>query len=226
LVQLTWLNGRTRHESVCAYRERNRRRRIRSPSRRFGKVGSTYREEIEERPPKQLKEAEVRQSAEAGIFQREKIKLLLQHKFPADRLHSLIATTAVTLNIVEDMEKETNRCAEDEEMLVKEQRLLIKGIALFTEVLKEHYIPALYVVSQYARNMFESNKKEITREEYANTATELNRPTTERREVWTVAIAETEKALSAMKSGDLTEDKTQALKAHINALRSQKLLLE
>ena len=145
--------------------------------------------------------------------------MLPQHKFPADRLHSLIATTAVTLDTVKDMEKGTSRSVEDEEMLVEEQRSLIKGIALFTEVLKEHHIPALYVVSQCARDIFESiiNKNEKTREGYPNATAELNRPTTEQREVRTVAVPEMEKALAVMKSGTFTEDRGQALKTHINA---------
>jgi BRCT domain type II-containing protein len=69
------------------------------------------------------------------------------HKFPQDRLRSLIATTAVALNTIEDVEKETNKSSEDEEMSVEEQRSLI---------LREHHISALYVVSQFVRDMFES----------------------------------------------------------------------
>ena len=158
---------------------------------------------------------------DATDIEREKKILFQEYKFPVETLHGLISTAAATLFNVQELD--THGTEEDKESLAEEQASLVKGVAVITETLKRYQIPAQCVVTNYALEMFDTivNKSEATRTQYAETLSELNRPTAEQQQAWTVAIPHMEKALQVMRTDDRSSDEKEQLKAHIRYIESK-----
>jgi hypothetical protein len=167
-----------------------------------------------------------RRLVEEEIIQREKKKLFQEYRFPVETLHGLISTAAAAIEEVHELGKSKDE--EDKELLEEEESKLIKGIALITEALRQYQIPAQCVVTQFARETFDTivNKNDETKEKYANTIAELNKPTPEQKQVWTIAVPEIKKALEVIQGDNRMDVMTQHLDAHIGKIKSQQEQLE
>ncbi|EMD95275.1 hypothetical protein COCC4DRAFT_43964 [Bipolaris maydis ATCC 48331] len=183
-------------------------------------------EKIQGRIEKECESIVKENYSDAGDIDREKKKLFQEYKFPVETLHGLISTAAAALSTVQKME--TNGTKEDKESLNEEQNSLVKGVAVITETLKKYQIPAQCVVTNLALEMFDTivNKSEATRAQYAETLSELNKPTAEQEEAWTVAIPHMEKALQLMRKDDHTSDGEKQLQTQIRFIESKNKVLE
>lgn len=183
-------------------------------------------QKIQERIEKECEPIVKENYSDAGDIEREKKSLFKEYRFPVETLHGLISTTATALYDVQELEQ--NGSEKEKEALAEEQELLVKGVAVMTEFLKEHQIPAQCVVTQHAREMFDTivNRNEKTRTQYVSTIEELNRPTSNQQDAWTIAVSEMRKALNVIDIDDRASDSARKLQTHIEAMESQKTILE
>ncbi|KAH7551135.1 hypothetical protein BM1_10009 [Bipolaris maydis] len=183
-------------------------------------------QKIQERIEKECERIVKENYSDAGDIEREKKSLLKEYRFPVETLHGLISTAATALHDVQELEQ--NGSEKEKEALAEEQESLVKGVAVMTEFLKEHQIPAQCVVTQHAREMFDTivNRNEKTRTQYVSTIEELNRPTSDQQDAWTIAVPEMRKALNVIDIDDRTSAGAGKLQTHIDAMESQNTILE
>lgn len=84
------------------------------------------------------------------------------------------------------------------------------------------------MVTQHAREMFDTtvNRNEKTRTQYVSTIEELNMPTSNQQDAWTIAVPEMRKALNVIDIDDRTSASARKLQTHIDAMESQNTILE